>query len=196
MLTTEMGRTKTNGELRSGFEVLTTCSPSNFDYVKSLGADVVFDYNSPTWTSDVRAHTDDKLYYIWDCIGTPASYATTPHALSTSPPEGQELRYGTIVTPPEGRNFGSEVKVTHTLGYSVSGEAFRLGSKEFPARQEDYDFMVEWYKIALELLEQGKWKPHRLDVRDGGLEGIFEGLKDMEEGRVSGVKVVYRIGEP
>lgn len=29
---------------RSGYNVVTTCSPHNFDYVKSLGADTVFDY--------------------------------------------------------------------------------------------------------------------------------------------------------
>jgi len=44
----------------SGFEVLTTCSPSNFDYVKSLGADKVFDYNSPTCAADIRKYTDNK----------------------------------------------------------------------------------------------------------------------------------------
>lgn len=29
---------------RSGYNVVTTCSPHNFDYVKKLGADSVFDY--------------------------------------------------------------------------------------------------------------------------------------------------------
>lgn len=29
---------------RSGYKVVTTCSPHNFDYVKELGADNVFDY--------------------------------------------------------------------------------------------------------------------------------------------------------
>lgn len=33
---------------RCGLRVLTTCSPRNFELVRSYGADVCFDYNSPT----------------------------------------------------------------------------------------------------------------------------------------------------
>ncbi|KAL3431339.1 chaperonin 10-like protein [Aspergillus tetrazonus] len=33
----------------AGFEVITTCSAHNFDYVKRLGADKVFDYKDPSW---------------------------------------------------------------------------------------------------------------------------------------------------
>jgi len=32
----------------SGYQVLTTCSPRNFDQVKKIGADAVFDYNDPS----------------------------------------------------------------------------------------------------------------------------------------------------
>jgi NADPH:quinone reductase-like Zn-dependent oxidoreductase len=39
----------------SGYEVLTTSSPKNFDYCKKLGATKVFDYSSPTVTADILA---------------------------------------------------------------------------------------------------------------------------------------------
>jgi len=39
----------------AGYEVITTASPRNFDYVKSLGAMQVFDYNSPTVVADIIA---------------------------------------------------------------------------------------------------------------------------------------------
>ncbi|KAI9725724.1 MAG: hypothetical protein M1828_002607 [Chrysothrix sp. TS-e1954] len=39
----------------AGCEVITTCSPRNFDYVKKLGATKAFDYNSPTVVDDVIA---------------------------------------------------------------------------------------------------------------------------------------------
>ncbi|EPE32021.1 GroES-like protein [Glarea lozoyensis ATCC 20868] len=38
----------------SGLTVVTTCSPGNFEYVKSLGADAAFDYNSPTCAKDIN----------------------------------------------------------------------------------------------------------------------------------------------
>jgi NADPH:quinone reductase-like Zn-dependent oxidoreductase len=39
----------------AGYEVITTASPRNFDYVKSLGAAQVFDYNSPSVVPDIIA---------------------------------------------------------------------------------------------------------------------------------------------
>ncbi|KFZ15958.1 hypothetical protein V502_05307 [Pseudogymnoascus sp. VKM F-4520 (FW-2644)] len=37
----------------SGFEVIATASPKNFDYVKSLGAAEIYDYKSPTVVKDL-----------------------------------------------------------------------------------------------------------------------------------------------
>jgi hypothetical protein len=37
----------------AGYEVITTCSPRNYDLVKSLGASQAFDYNSPTVVEDI-----------------------------------------------------------------------------------------------------------------------------------------------
>ena len=39
----------------AGYEVITTASPRNFDYVRSLGASQVFDYNSPSVVPDIIA---------------------------------------------------------------------------------------------------------------------------------------------
>lgn len=44
----------------SGYEVITTCSPRNFDCCKSLGAAKTFDYDSPTVTEDLVAAFEDK----------------------------------------------------------------------------------------------------------------------------------------
>lgn len=37
----------------AGYEVVSTCSPKNFDFVKKLGAAHVFDYNSSTLVADI-----------------------------------------------------------------------------------------------------------------------------------------------
>ena len=44
----------------SGYEVITTASPKNFDYVKKLGASQVFDYNSKTIVNELVAALKDK----------------------------------------------------------------------------------------------------------------------------------------
>ena len=45
-----------------GYEVFTTASPKNFDFVKKLGASKVFDYNSKTIVEDLVAALDGKKF--------------------------------------------------------------------------------------------------------------------------------------
>ncbi len=44
----------------AGYEVITTASPHNFDYLKSLGASYVFDYHNPTAVQDIIAGLKGK----------------------------------------------------------------------------------------------------------------------------------------
>ncbi|KAF7540547.1 hypothetical protein G7054_g1286 [Neopestalotiopsis clavispora] len=48
----------------AGYDVVSTCSKRNFDYVKGLGAEQVFDYNDPEVTEKVVAQLDKG-----DCAG-------------------------------------------------------------------------------------------------------------------------------
>ena len=52
---TSVGSNAIQLAVAAGYEVITTASPRNFDYVRSLGASQVFDYSSPTVTADVIA---------------------------------------------------------------------------------------------------------------------------------------------
>lgn len=54
----------------AGYEVITTASPKNFDYVKKLGASQVFDYNSSTVVSDLTMALKDKsMAGAFDAVG-------------------------------------------------------------------------------------------------------------------------------
>ncbi|PVI05008.1 putative zinc-binding oxidoreductase ToxD [Periconia macrospinosa] len=178
----------------SGFEVITTCSPANFDYVKSLGADHVFDSRSPTAGSEIRAFTHDKLYLAWDCIGEHGAPEGCAEALASKAPEGKQLRYGTIINASP--NIRDDVIKTFSIGYTAAGKEVEISGKRIPAKPEHYEFMSEWFDLVGQLYQENKFKMHRVDSRPGGLEGILEGLKDLENGKVSGVKVVYRVAEP
>jgi NADPH:quinone reductase-like Zn-dependent oxidoreductase len=50
---TSVGSNAIQLAVAAGYEVITTSSPRNFDYVKKLGASQVFDYNSETVLKDV-----------------------------------------------------------------------------------------------------------------------------------------------
>lgn len=189
---------------RSGFEVITAAGKSNFEYVKALGADAVFDSRAPDVGEEIREYTKDKLYYAWDTIGEFGSEEACAKALASAAPEGKKLYYGTILlkdisgfTEREG-TFGPrpEVAYSMSLGYTAAGEEFEIGENTFAARPEDYEFVKAWTPFAAGLVAEGKVKPHRVELREGGFEGILEGLEDLKSGKVSGKKLVYRVADP
>src|SRR5262245_28814701 len=103
----------------SGLTVVATCSPRNFDYVKSLGADAVFDYNSPTAIDDIRAFTDGKLRLAWDCISLKATAEFCARCMADGEGEYSAL-LGGIQDAIMGVN--SKIRSRTTLYYSVFGE--------------------------------------------------------------------------
>jgi len=57
----------------AGYEIITTCSPHNFEYVKKLGARFAFDYNSPTVVEDILDVLKGKVCAGAVAIGNIAS---------------------------------------------------------------------------------------------------------------------------
>ncbi|KAL4785990.1 chaperonin 10-like protein [Aspergillus varians] len=171
----------------SGYEVITTCSPHNFNLVKSLGADVVFDYKDPEAAATIREYTKDNLKFVFDTISSESSAKFCDNALSTK--GGEYSALGNV------RIERENVTDRYTLGYSAVGKAFKFGEASFPAKPEDKQFAEEWNAIAEKLLADGKIKVHKPKVSPGGLGGIQEGLKLMQEGKVSAEKLVYNIAD-
>jgi NADPH:quinone reductase-like Zn-dependent oxidoreductase len=168
----------------AGYKVATTCSPKNFDFVRSRGADEVLDYKDPECGAKIRELTGNKLRYAWDTVGESAKVCEA--ALG----EG-EGRYGTILYNDDFTREG--VKQTMTLMYTMFGESFRKYDMEFPASEEDWEFAKRWMGLTERLVGEGKVRPHPKRVGSGGLEGILAGLEELKEERVSGEKLVYRI---
>jgi NADPH:quinone reductase-like Zn-dependent oxidoreductase len=61
------------------YEVITTCSPRNFDLVKELGANFTFDYSSPDVVEQIKSAAPD-LAYVFDTIGNSSSSETASRA--------------------------------------------------------------------------------------------------------------------
>lgn len=70
----------------AGLKVVTTCSPRSFDYVKGLGADIVFDYNSPTVVEDAAAELDKGI-----CAGIYLAAGLVSEACKVSAESNQDL---------------------------------------------------------------------------------------------------------
>lgn len=171
----------------SGYTVVATCSPRNFDLVKKLGADHVFDYKHPNAAADIRKVTDNKLKYVFDTVSTEQSAAFCGEALST---EGGD--YSSLLTPKVPRD---NVKSRMTLAYTVLGEDMNKFGNAIPAIPENRAFAEKFWAVAEKLLAEGRVRVHPPSVGAGGLKGVLDGLQLMREDKVSGRKLVYRVSE-
>ncbi|KAJ5684207.1 Protein TOXD [Penicillium maclennaniae] len=171
----------------SGYKVLTTCSPHNFDFVRSLGADAVFDYKDPQSPEEIRKLTNNNLKLVFDCISLGPSAAFCDKAIST---EGGEY---TALLPINIER--ANVNDRSTLAYTVIGEAFKFGEHSMPAKPEDFAHAEKFVPIAESLLSSGKVKVHPPKVGKNGLKGVLEGLELLKADKVSGEKLVYNVEE-
>ncbi|KAI1213383.1 oxidoreductase-like protein [Annulohypoxylon truncatum] len=169
----------------SGLQVVTTCSPRNFDLVKSLGADHVFDYNSPTAGADILKVTNGEIAHVFDCISEGNSPAISAEAIG---PKGG--KYSALLQVDSPRK---DVTSAMTLGYLAVGESFSKLGMEFKATAEDHEFASKFWSVTEDLFAQGKLKAHPVSLREGGLDGILDGLEELRQGKVSGKKLVYKI---
>jgi NADPH:quinone reductase-like Zn-dependent oxidoreductase len=166
----------------SGCEVIATASPHNFDLVRKLGADQVFDYKDPEVGAKIRKATNDKLKLVFDCIGEGGSFDIAAAAISSS---GGHLSSLLPV-----KDFPrKDVKTNFTFAYTALGEKY---NDSVQASQSDYEFGVEFWKVSEDLINSGKIKTHPVEVRKG-LAGVPQGLQDLKDGKVSGVKLVYTV---
>ena len=172
----------------SGLKVITTASPHNFDYLKSLGAEAVFDYKSETVAEDIRKYTNNSLKLAWDCTGLGA-----PIAAGSISSEGG--KYASIIPVKQEDLLAVNPKVDGpytTLAYEIFGERF-VKWGESPPKPEEFEFAKKFWEIARQLLEEGKLKAPRTIVNKGGsgFEGIVHGLDELRSNKVSGEKLVY-----
>jgi hypothetical protein len=79
--------------------------------------------------------------------------------------------------------------------YTIFNEEFQKGGRTTPASKEDFDFAKKFFEITEKLMAEGKLKTHPEKVGEKGLEGALKGMEDMKAGKVSGVKLVYRVAD-
>lgn len=176
----------------SGYKVITTASPRNFDYLKSLGADAVFDYRSPTVVQDVAAAAGGELTVAWDCISEGESFKIAAGAFS---PKGGKLGTLLPVDVEAVHAINPNIEVAVTLAYTIMGQAFERYGSYSPPKPEDNKFAKEWRDLVEPLFREGKVKPVKVEVNRGGsgLEGVLVGLDEVRLNKVSGGKLIYTL---
>ncbi|KAK4497713.1 hypothetical protein PRZ48_010366 [Zasmidium cellare] len=171
----------------SGARVLATASPHNHALLKALGAEEVFDYRDPSCASKIRDYTNDSLTLVLDCIAEGSSPAICSEAISS--------KGGAVGYLLKAEHDRKDVENKRTLGYTVIGEAFTKGGNDMPAKPEDFEYCKRFFELTQKLVNAGQLAVHPPSVRGDGLVGVFDGLSELMEGKVSGVKLVYRIDD-
>ncbi|KAI0924688.1 hypothetical protein AcW2_005498 [Taiwanofungus camphoratus] len=181
----------------SGYKVVSTASPRNFELVKSLGADAVFDYKDPEAVSKIKAATGDSVKAAFDTISLKDSQESSAHVIG---PDGGRLVL--VLAPVPEAKVRDDVQITHlsdvsnpdTLIYTSLGRTFSLSPKShWPASPEDRAHMAAFLKKIPVLISQAKIIPNRIKLWEGGLSAVPDGLQYMREGKVSAEKIVYRV---
>ena len=176
----------------SGLTVITTASKHNFDYLKSLGADAVFDYNSPTVGEDIKKYTNGQLKFAWDTIALESSAKICAVALSD---EGGQLGALLPVNEELIHGINPKVKISNTLAYTQFGEKMLWNGNELPGSDADFEFGKMFNELSRQLYAEGKLKAPKTYLNRGGsgLEGVLKGLDENRQGKVSGGKLVYTL---
>ncbi|SCV67983.1 BQ2448_104 [Microbotryum intermedium] len=157
---------------------------SSAPLLSSLGVDEIIDYRNKSHedlVSEVRSAYGGQLRFAYDVVS----------------------ENGTLETIAEAFQGRSSAKVTYTLPYDTKildavkdkgVETVRTlvgtahGGDSEALAEEYFDKVGKW-------VEEGSFKPMKVTVVPGGLGGVKEGLRRLQEGEVRGEKLVYRIDE-
>jgi len=161
----------------SGLKVITTASPANHDYLKSIGASEVFDYNDPDVVEKIKKASDGGVKWALDTISEKGSTELAAKSFGT---EGGKVVTLLPVNSEDYPSWPAKVIVDRTGIYSALDSA----------NTADYEGLQEWYKHLPGLVEEGKIKPQPLKKFEGGFEGLGDALEYMRSGKVRREKLV------
>ncbi|KND87974.1 Enoyl reductase LovC [Tolypocladium ophioglossoides CBS 100239] len=174
----------------AGFDPVATCSPHNFDLVKSYGACAVFDYRAPGCTEDIKKYTKSGLRYALDCISTTASMQFCYQALGRAGGKYTSLEpYAEAVAQTR-----KVVRPDWIMGPQMLGKEIAWPQPHWRAADPEMgEFGATWTATLRKLLDKGLIRPHPIVVKQGGLREVLGGIEDIRSKKISGKKLVYAL---
>jgi len=185
-----------------GLKVLTVASSKHHDTLREIGADEVFDYNDADVLDKLKKTVREwgNVKYGFDGISENGTIENSIDVLAETP-GGAHLV--TVLPPNEAaKSRNANVQVTHTLGYTFFGEPFTFARKlEYPVFPEHVRILGEYFHSKLPLILDGwvegrgsqYFRAQKLRVIEGGLEQVGDAMKTLQEGKVSGEKLIVRL---
>ncbi|CAE6366180.1 unnamed protein product [Rhizoctonia solani] len=191
---TSLGLFSTQLAKLSGYKVVTTTSPKNFDLLKLLGADVVINYRDADVVSQIQRATGNSLKFAFDTISEGNTQTVCVKSLAPTPKGAAPGKVVVVLQPNENaKGLREDVIIQFTLLYTALGRPFEWPKIQFPASPEDHAHMASWMPKLEELVNKGHIKPNPVKLWPGGLAAINDGFQYMREGKVSAEKIVYNV---
>ena len=174
----------------AGLAPIATCSPRNFDLVRSFGATAVFDFTRPDTAAEIKAHTGGRLKHVLDCISDTQSVECCYASIARVGGRYTSLE----LVPDELLAKRRAVRGSFVLAFQISGEQTKLpGGYGKPADPGKRELSRRCFAMYQKLLDEGKLRTHPTQLLGGGLEGILAGLALLKSGSVSGRKLIARL---
>lgn len=177
-----------------GYKVATTAGKHNFDLVKKYGADEVFDYHDGESAIEaIKKATGGGVTKALDCISLAQTAEFTAKCFKEQGGQANFL----LAIPEEVQKKFPNIKFVTTMLYGAYGIPYTMGPRDgkqihVPADPKLKKWFEELMAKTPEYIESGFFKPPPFKVRDG-IDNINQGLKEMQEGKISGEKLVYEI---
>lgn len=176
-----------------GWTVVTTCSPRNFDLVKSYGATAAYDYNAKDVVETIKRDYP-KITRAFDGISIPSSTKLCSQLVQ---PSG-----GKICVLLDTRKAGKApgVQIDWIMSYTMFGHAFAwlkplgpLLGLSWPAVPEDREALARFYALLPQITD--RLKPIPTTPVEGGFEGLKVAMQMLEEKKVSGGKLTVKLSD-
>lgn len=174
----------------AGYEPIATCSPHNFDLVRSYGASAVFDYRDPGCTADIKHFTRNGLSFALDCISTTASMQFCYQVIGRAGGKYTSLEpYAEVVAQTR-----RVVKPDWIMGPQLLGKEIAWPHPHWrPADPKMAEFGASWTATLQTLLDKGLIRPHPILIKPGSLQGALGGIEDIRSNKISGKKLVFTL---
>lgn len=165
------------------YPIITTASLRHADHLKTIGANIVIDRNTPLAPA-LKLVTEEPLALVFDAVSTPV----TQTQVDVVAPGGVLL---TISSVPEGLVMGNK-RVSYFQGMMAFHREIALDwCPRLEKMLAEGIFKVRFiYGLLRTKYTNFTFQPLRIETLASGLEGIPAGLQRLEEGRVSRLKLV------
>ncbi|KAH8116208.1 chaperonin 10-like protein [Phellopilus nigrolimitatus] len=170
--------------------ILTTASPDNAAYLRSLGADHVLDYHTPDWAAQVARITEEnnaELLYGLDCI----SEGPTVGALSQAFKDKGKIATVRGPTQWDGAAVKAGVVAEYMAVWTLLGREFWYnGGIHFPAEPAHRALAASLYAYISDTnpaspIVSGALRANKVRLMPGGLADVPEAFVLLGSGRVT-----------